>query len=65
LGAGCPPFLYRPLLAFKTWKRSGPMRHHIRPQELLSRDLLSEAVLIGSVLLLVLSVLVVLWRALP
>jgi hypothetical protein len=41
------------------------MRHHIRPQELLSRDLLSEAVLIGSVLLLVLSVLVVLWRALP
>ena len=41
------------------------MRHHTHPEELLNRDLLSEAVLIGCVLLIILSLLFVLWHALP
>jgi len=41
------------------------MRHHVHPEELLNPDLLSEAVLIGSVLLIFLTFLFVLWHALP
>jgi hypothetical protein len=40
------------------------MKHHIHPEKLVNPDLLGEAVLIGSVLLLVLSSLFVLWQAL-